>query len=160
MTKKISLTHGKCAVVDDGDYERLNQFKWWVNSNGYALRTVWDHGRSYHIRMHREIIHIPEGLITDHINGDKLDNRKENLRTCNKSENAANSKKFTTNKSGLRGVSWFSGYSIKKWRAVITVNTRQIHLGLFSTREDAATAYENAAKKYFGEYVREKANES
>jgi hypothetical protein len=158
MAKEILLTHGKHTIVDDENYERLNQYKWWVNSNGYAIRTVWNHGHTIRVRMHHEILQIPKGMFIDHINGDKLDNRLENLRVCNKSENAANSKIFSTNKSGLRGVSWFS--SCSKWRAAITVNRRQIHLGLFGTKEEASVAYKKAAKIYFGEFAREQANES
>ena len=147
MTKIILLTHGKETIVDDEDFEYLNKYKWYINEHGYAVRTVWKHGR---VRIHREIMKTPKGMFTDHINGNKLDNRKCNLRTCNHSQNAANAKIYKTNKSNAKGVSWHK--ESKKWRATIMVSYHSIHLGLFNTVKDASFAYQNAAKNYFGTF--------
>lgn len=153
--KSIPLTQGKFAIVDDGDYEYLNQFKWWVSDGGYAVRTQWLPSKK--IKMHREIMNTPEDMITDHINGNKLDNRRENLRVCNKSQNAANAKTYNTNKSQARGVSLHKQSG--KWRASITVSRKNIHLGLYETVEEASRAYINAANKHFGDFARKDNND-
>lgn len=123
--KKIKLTQGKFAIVDKKDFEFLNQWKWSYDSNGYARRN--DNGKK--IYLHKLINNTPDGFLTDHINRNKLDNRRINLRNVNKSENSFNSKMFSHNKSGYRGVSWSK--SAEKWLSRIQFNKKVIHLGLF-----------------------------
>ena len=101
--------------------------------------------------MHRIILNAPKGTMVDHINGNGLDNRKENLRLCTTRENNANQKKNRNNSSGYKGVAKASNCS--KWRAYIRVDGVQRHLGNHNTPEEAARAYDAAAKKHFGEYA-------
>ena len=106
--KKIKLTKGKYALVDDADFSRLNQWKWCYNENGYATRGT--HKRingeriSINYSMHRLINKTPDNLFTDHINRNKLDNRKSNLRTITHQQNCFNLSPGKRNKSGCRGV--------------------------------------------------------
>ena len=102
--------------------------------------------------MHRFIMKPKSNEYVDHINGDKLDNRKENLRICTKKENQRNQKVRKDNTSGYKGVALMAG---KYWRAYITSGgSRQKHLGNFKTKEEAARAYDEKAKEYFGEFAR------
>ena len=148
--KKIPLTQGKFALVDDDNYEDISKYKWHVNKLGYAVRKPYSGGgKSFY--MHREIMKTPDGFCTDHINQDKLDNRKSNLRICLTSENMANRGKQKNNTSGFKGVFW--SINADRWRAQITHKRKAIHLGLFDTPEDAAKAYNKAAMEIYGEYA-------
>jgi hypothetical protein len=148
MTKSIPLSQGKFALVDDEDFEYLNQWKWHCH-HGYAERS--DHGFTP-VRMHREIIHTPTGWYTDHVNGNPLDNRKINLRACTASENQHNSKLNKDNTSGYKGV-YFNNKQ-NKWYAKIRVNGKLSHLGYFNNPIDAAHAYDIAAVRLFGRFAK------
>jgi hypothetical protein len=150
--KKIPLTKGYYAIVDDDDYERVSQFKW-TYSKGYAVRSVKDEqGRWVHQLLHRFILNAPEELKVDHINGNALDNRKSNLRLCTQKDNSRNSKKPKNNTSGYKGVTY--DRRKKKWKAQIKVNYKNIFLGHFDSKHDAARMYNFWAKDLFGEYAR------
>lgn len=149
--KEIPVSRGKFAIVDDDDYERLSKHKWYCNVYGYALRDITVSRKKSHIWMHRAVIDTPPGMDTDHINGNRLDNRKCNLRACSASENMRNRPKQTNNTSGYKGVFWSK--PAQKWRAQIVVNKKAMHLGLFVDPKDAYEAYKAAAEKYFGEFI-------
>lgn len=141
--KIIKLSRNKEALVDDDDYERLNQLTWNCNSKGYAVR------QSY---LHNEIIKAPKGLVVDHINGNPLDNRKCNLRIATKSQNKINSKKYTGNRtSKYKGVHYNKRDNI--WLARIGINRKRIYLGSFKTEKEAALAYNEAALIYHKEFA-------
>lgn len=151
--KEIPLTQGRVALVDAEDYAYLNQRKWyaWKDKTGrfYAVRKV---GKHITLRMHREIMKTPKGMETDHINGDGLDNRQNNLRICTHSQNGMNSKTQSNNTSGYKGVYYYK--QTRRWMACITVRSKQKHLGYFMSNEKAALAYDKASLKYFGEFAR------
>jgi hypothetical protein len=150
--KTIPLTHGKVAMVDDQDYEILSKWKWYVTWNGYAARSQHrKRGKNKYsckkVWMHREINKTPNGFITDHVNRNKLDNRRCNLRTASKSENAINTGIPRNNKSGYKGVYWekWSG----KWRAELKINRRKHRLGRYGDLQEAIDARKKAEKLYY-----------
>ncbi len=144
--KNIQLSQAKQAIVDDEDFEKVNQYRWYLNSNGYARRT---HPKTY---MHQFILDIQKGKTVDHINGEKLDNRRENLRICTALQNSYNHSVNKNNTSGFKGVGWHN--QMKKWRAYIDFNNHNRHLGLFNNKIDAALAYNKAAIELFGEFAK------
>lgn len=150
--KQIPLTQGEFALVDDSDYEFLMQWKWQYHSAGYARRDYQIDNKKYKVYMHRVIIGVENGLVTDHINGNKLDNRKENLRLCSQRQNSMNSHETKNSSSKFKGVSLFKRDS--NWSSGITVNGKKKHLGYFLSETDAAAAYNEAAIKYFGEFAK------
>lgn len=153
MAKEINLSQGKVAIVDDADFAELSRSKWFVTANGYAIRNIRTGLLKYtNETMHRVIMNPPAGMDVDHINGNKLDNRRANLRICTRSQNLRNSAAHSDNASGFKGVSWFK--PAQRWKARIWVDNKEKHLGYFDTPEAAALAYNEAAKKYHGEYAR------
>ena len=149
--KQIELTQGKYALIDDEDFELVSNYKWRFAGEGYAvgfkyLGKVNGKFKSDAILMHRIINKTPKGFVTDHINRNKLDNRKVNLRTVDRSLNAFNTGIYKHNKSGFTGISW-SLYS-KKWLARIQKNGKVIHLGLFNDIEKAVQARKQAEEIY------------
>lgn len=149
--KLIPLSKGEYGRVDDEDFERLNQHKWFISANGYAVRNREDWKTNPGlIRMHRVIMNTPEGLDTDHRNGNKLDNRKRNLRICTRSQNNANIRKYKNKSSTYKGVCWDK--SRKKWLVSLKQGYNQIHIGRFDSEIHAAMAYDIWAKDLFGEF--------
>lgn len=156
--KEIKLTQGKVALVDDEDFEYLSQFKWQYNKNctvsGYARRNVRVNGKVKSIPMHREILGLGWGNKTkvDHKDRNGLNNQKSNLRHATVTQNNCNRRLH--NKHKYRGVTFIkNGGYISKWRASIVKDGRRIPLGHYKTVEEAALAYNEAAKKYQGEFA-------
>ncbi len=155
--KNIQLTKGQFTIVDDEDYDWLSQWKWYISRTGYAHRneTGLD-GKQKTIRMHRQIIDASFGEVVDHINHNKLDNRKSNLRICNDRENQQNSVVRPTNKLGVKGVCLYSNrdYPIyTRFISQIQVNGKKFRLGYFENIREAVDAYNQAAIRYFGEFA-------
>lgn len=150
--KKIKLTKGKYALVDAEDFEWLNQWKWYYHSNGYAVRLIYikgsgrKHQKSECVLMHRVINKTPSGFITDHINRDKLDNRRSNLRTADKSLNSINRPLQPNNKSGYKGIHWFK--RINQWQVYINKGGKRRSLGYFKSLDDAVKARQEAERIY------------
>jgi len=150
--KQIELTQGKFALVDDDDYDEINQYNWCF-SHGYAVRFVRiPQGKQKIQLMHRIITNCPDGFELDHVNHNKLDNRKDNLRICSKSENSHNQKVRTYAKTSIYKGVCFDKHA-NKWRARIKLNNKHKNLGLFENEIDAAIAYNNAAIELFGEFA-------
>jgi hypothetical protein len=146
---------GLVAKIDDEDAERVFSRKWrvFLGNKGHLYAAS---GRAE--LMHRFILDAPRGMQVDHINGDGLDNRRANIRLATISQNLANqpsrlvwSKRATT--SRYKGVTLFSRPRSKPWRATISVNRKQVSLGYFLFEEEAAKAYDEAAKLYYGDFA-------
>lgn len=152
--KTISLTQNKVAIVDDEDYERLNQWKWYCNRHYAVRQSKKIGGKQTTIFMHKEIVVCRDPYLeVDHINGNKLDNRKANLRLCTPSQNIANTPVRKDNETGYKGVSHEKRWGGNTWRARIQINGQREVLGYFASPEDAARAYDRAAKEIFGEFA-------
>jgi len=134
--------------VDEDDFDRVSKHTWACDSIGYVITTI--NGEA--VRLHRFIMGFPEGLSIDHIDGNRLNNRKSNLRICTHAQNMCNQKFREGGSSRYKGVAWHARG--KKWVAQITVEYRNVYLGLFATEEEAAKAYNIAALKHHGEFAR------
>lgn len=140
--KKIKL-HGKLAngaeaMVDEEDFALLNRFRWSLDSDGYAVSA------GYRYKMHRIITAAPKKRIVDHINHNKLDNRKLNLRLVSPRESSYNHNQ-PIGSSGFRGVN--RSKSGKRWEACISINNKQVYLGTYDTPEEAAKAYDKKVRE-------------
>jgi hypothetical protein len=159
--KKIELTQGYSAIVDDVDYERVMAMgSWSVDIHGQkplhmAYAATYTKNGGEHswttTRMHRVIVQAKRGMDVDHINHDGLDNRRANLRVCSHAENIRNKRKSRGTSSIYKGVSWHK--SRGKWEAYIIVSGRKTHLGLYADEAEAARAYNEAAREMFGEFA-------
>ena len=153
---KIPLTQGRFAKVDPEDYMWLSQFRWFCQrgrSKYYAAVNASRRNKAKRktILMHRLIMGTPEHLVCDHINRNGLDNRKRNLRNCTQAENSLNQGSRRDSTSRFKGVSWLKG--AEKWMAQIHVNGKSKYLGYFDDEIQAAKTYDEAAKKYHGEFA-------
>ena len=146
--KTIVLTKGKFALVDDEDFERVSRFKWHANKPRlskiwYAQTTFLRHGKKVHLYMHRFI--LPHNMPrTDHKDRNGLNNQKENLRPCTRTQNQYN-RNVQVHSSSYKGVSYFK--VTKRWHARFYTNGKLVHLGYFSTAEQAAEAYDREARR-------------
>lgn len=148
VTREIQLTQGRVALVDDADFDWLNQWKWCVNGRGYVGRKDQDR----YVSMHRLIMGAPSGLQIDHKNLSKLDNQRCNLRLATGGQNSSNQPKKAGKTSQYKGVYFIP--TTHRWQVQIRVNRRLMHLGVFANEIDAALAYDAAARKHFGVYAR------
>lgn len=158
-TRLIPLTQDKFAIIDAADMHLVDQWNWSAsrrkNRKGirwYAVRGTSVKGKGVRIYMHREIMAASSTAEIDHRNGDGLDNRRSNLRVATRQQNTRNAGLRSNNTSGYKGV-WWSRVS-GKWACGITINARNIHLGLFLSKREAARAYDVAAANCFGEFAR------
>jgi hypothetical protein len=152
--KKIPLTQGKFALVDDGDFEFLNEFNWKLVSDGYAARNERIAGKIKTIYIHRIVNKTPKGMQTDHINGDRLDCQKPNLRNCTNSQNQMNSPKKLTKRSTSKYKGVCKAWKRELWRVQVnTEKNKTQHIGYYKTEIEAARAYDEAAGRYFGEFA-------
>lgn len=152
--KQISLTQGFFALVDDADFNWLDQFKWHVHRTGrtiYARRRISEESLLY---MHRLILGLnsDDKRNADHINNNGLDNRRVNLRLCTKQENGFNQRVKIGGSSNFKGVCWDS--SVGKWKSYISNNRKLKHLGRFDNEVQAALTYDRAAQRLFGKFAR------
>jgi HNH endonuclease len=150
--KRIELSQGKFALVDDADYPSVSKFRWYASRTGrrvYAVRNL-KKGESGSRLLHRFL--IPSQIEIDHRDGDGLNCQRRNLRPATKQENQRGFRRKAAGASSrFRGVSWHRGEN--KWRATITINYKDIHLGYFQDEILAAKKYNQAARKFFGEFA-------
>lgn len=150
--KEIKLTRGEVALVDDSDFNFLNQWKWHVrqgHNTRYAVRVVT---KRHTVSMHRVIMQVyRKDLLIDHIDLNGLNNQKNNLRICDKFQNAKNRRPRKNGSSKYLGVSWCK--TSKKWIAQININKKIVHLGRFSSEEEAAKAYDHRARLNHKEFA-------
>jgi hypothetical protein len=153
--KEVFLTRGYVALVDDEDYGNVMRYRWYVLKARKCRRTPYatrkgKRGETPIVSMHRHILgnRWPE---IDHINGNGLDNRRSNLRPCNRSQNLANSRDRDRKWSHYRGVTFCEESG--RWHAQLQYRGKHRHLGTFLCEEDAAAAYDLAARRYFGDFA-------
>jgi len=151
--KEIPLTRGLVALVDDEDYDELSKHNWCCTTTGYAIRsfTPRKRARQKQVSMHADILGKKEGFEIDHINGDKLDNRRSNIRHVTHRQNIQNKKPNKNTSSRYKGV--HLGKSGNVWLAAIEVGGKFHHVGSYNSETDAAIAYNKAALEYCGEYA-------
>jgi hypothetical protein len=150
--KQIPLTKGRMALIDDEDYGSLIEFKWHMNSSGYAFRYAFDeNGKRRCILMHRQILGLTsqDKVEVDHKSEVRTDNQKANLRICTRSQNMMNRGPQANNACGYKGVH----KQRKKWKAMIMINQKRKYLGVYDTPELAYQAYCKAAAEIHGEFA-------
>lgn len=146
----LPLTQGKIAIVDEQDFNCLSQYDWTFDGV-YAHRSVKIGNKWTHVRLHHVILgKHPVGLHVDHRNGDKLDNRRSNLRFATRSQNLANAKLRKDNTSGAKGVYQIGEH---KWYAQVRANGRTYHVGRFTNFNDAVNARHRRAIQLHGEFA-------
>ena len=150
--KIIIARHGQKIMVSDKDFSWLSKHTWGISNSGYAIRYTQ---KTRTIFMHREVLQkmsgkLSKNVYTDHINRDKLDNRRENLRKATRGQNQSNSI-ARVNKNGFRGITQHRNGN--RWTASILFNRRRIYLGLYKNQKEAAIAYDSKAKEIFGEFA-------
>ena len=167
MVKEIPLkgdknNPNKVALVDDEDYEKLIQHKWRVryhSRNFYAYRVHYDKvtKKESYLYMSREILGTVKGIEVDHKDHDELNCQKWNMRECSHAKNMQNARKCISKRSitsKYKGVSLKNDRCrIKKWRATVRVNGKDMFLGMYKTEAEAALAYDKAARQYYGEFA-------
>lgn len=154
--RRIPLTNGQYSLVWETDYNRLTEWTWYALyaksvSGYYACTSVLIGGKRKNVKMHHVIFNSVDLSSWDHKNHDTLDNRRSNLRPCTHSQSGANRRKMKNNTSGYKGVHWNTGH--KKWVARIEFKGGKICLGDYSSKIEAAKAYDEAAIRYFGEFA-------
>ncbi len=140
----IQLTKGAVAIVDDKDFDKVSEYKWYCSSMGYASRTEHKNGTKKEILLHRFLMGAKKGQEIDHINRNSLDNTRSNLRFCTRSENNHNRGINKNNKSGYTGVYWHKGAG--KWLAQIMLDKKRINVGLFDDPLSAHKQRQHYAK--------------
>lgn len=153
--KTIRLTRNKFALVDDQDFNWLNEFNWYAHKGKspglwYVSRGVNKPKRTT-ISMHRLILDVPQGVDIDHIDRNGLNNQRNNLRVATKIQNAGNQRKIVGASSRYKGVTWHKRDN--RWQAQLQTKKRMLFLGTFTIEQEAALAYDEAAMKYFGAYA-------
>lgn len=155
MNKSIPLTRDRFAFVSEEDFERVNSLKWYFQGNGYAVRkTHLGYGETGErkqglIYMHRFIMGAEKGVEVDHVDGEPLNNCRENLRFCTSRENKYNQRPQRGGLSKYKGVTWQAG----KWIAQIKAGGENFYLGRFVSEDNAAQAYNIEAVRRFGVFA-------
>ena len=157
-TALIPLSGGKAhAIVDEHSASSLDQCNWSISDAGYAVRDVIVNGKPSRFYMHRVIAYAPDWVEVDHINGNPLDNRADNLRLATRAQNARNSRPRTSRRDGIPYKGVYKNWNCATYTARVTVKTdgekKHIYIGSFKDQESAARAYDAKAKALFGEFA-------
>ena len=150
---EVELNNGKVAITNIRYSCLVRQYNWWYDREGYARTNVGVGKNRVKKAMHQIIFPAQSPLVTDHINGNKLDNRIENLRHCTRQENSWNNNKGY-GYSKYKGVSFDKHSNSNPWRSRIKKDYKIIDLGRFNTENEAAIAYNEACIDLFGEFAR------
>jgi len=137
------------TIIDDCDYEGIKKFTWRLHILGYVY-TILKKGKRATF-LHRYLLNTPKGMECDHINMNRLDNRRSNLRNATLSENKCNRGMQKNNKSGFKGVIWETRR--KKWRAWIAFRNVPYFLGYFESAKEAAKTYDKKAIELHGKFA-------
>jgi len=146
ITMVTNPNTGVSFIIDSDDISVVNGRTWGTNSHGYVI----NYDKKKVVMLHREIMRCPENMVVDHINHNKTDNRKKNLRICTVAENAYNARTPTNNTSGQKGVSFSMRDNM--WVAYISFGGKLIQLGRFKSKDDAVRNRINAEVKYHGDF--------
>lgn len=157
--KVIITAEGRAVQVDDDTFEALSKHKWRISGSGYPMTTAYKFradGTRYRttISMHQMIMVVQHGLEVDHIDKNKLNNRRENLRTCTRSQNLCNGKLQKNNTSGHKGVRWHK--ASKKWIVTVKKNGVVHYFGVYADLKEAVEVRTREAKRLHGEFYRER----
>lgn len=151
----VPLTLGLEAIIDASDAKIVEGYPWAARRSPravYAQANITNDGARATVILHRLLLSAPPGALVDHRDGDGLNNRRSNLRLCGYPENGWNRAVSSASTSGIKGVSWIA--KDRRWSARIRAGAGvRVHLGNFLTKEEAAAAYAEAARKYHGEFA-------
>lgn len=151
MSKPIPLSSDHVAIVDDHDYPAVCHAQWFRNGDGYAVAFVQVQGRFKLTYLHRYLLHAPDDQQVDHIDGNPLNNVRSNLRLVTPQQNSQNKRLSPLSATGLKGVGWHKRR--QKYHVRIQQQGIRYHLGFFECPEEAALAYDAAARTLFGEFA-------
>lgn len=154
-TVAIALSQGKLCFIDRADMGIVKNYHWFAHRNGktfYCMTHDWDkNGKRVFIAIHRLLINVPKGMQIDHVDRNGLNNTRKNLRECSPIENSHNKGVTSANKSGYKGVSFYTKHN--KWRASLKCNGKEYYGGIYSCRIAAAYRYDQIARQVFGEFA-------
>ncbi len=150
---EIFFSDGSSFLIDIEDFDKVSKYTWFFGKRGYPIMHTSRKSADVHktVPLHKYLLEVPTDCDVDHISGDKLDNRRGNLRVCTHQENMFNQKLRCNNSTGFYGVSYHK--SANKFEAYIHVSGKKYYLGLYENIKDAADVRDAAAIQYFGEYA-------
>lgn len=151
--RRIELTKGLSTLIADEDYKEVSKYSWYAHKGRHTFYAARRGAGKVFIYLHRFLLSAQPNELVDHVNGDGLDNRRQNLRTCSMSQNSGNQHRLRTdNTSGYRGV--HQDKRDGSWIAQIRGGGKVRHLGTFKNAKDAAKAYNEAALRQYGEFAK------